>query len=64
MNFLHWQLLFLLVLPFGLIVWIWLRQNGEIVMPFDHGRQKKGRVWKFFLNIAESVPALLLVAPN
>ena len=60
MNFLYWPMLFLLVIPFGLIAWIWLRQNGEVVMPFDHGRQKKGLIWKVFLNIAESVPALLL----
>ena len=60
MNFLNWQLLFLLVIPFGMLMWTWTNKKPFLALPFDGGRQKQGRVWAFFLNVAESVPALLL----
>ncbi len=60
-SFLYWQVLFLLVIPMGILVWIWLRNGRRIVVPFDNGAQRRGIVWQTVLNIAESVPALILV---
>ena len=60
MNFLNWQLLFLLVIPFGLLVWTWSQKKPHLALPFDRGQQKRGRVWGAVLNIAESIPPLLL----
>lgn len=60
MNFVNWQVLFLLVIPAGILMWIWSKKDPQIALPFDGGRQRKGHVWNFFLCAAESLPALLL----
>lgn len=65
MNFLNWQLLFLLVIPFGLLMWVWAQKKPHLALPFDQrhliqGKQKRGRVWGVVLNIADSIPPLLL----
>lgn len=60
MNFLNWQLLFLLVIPFALLMWTWSAKRPRMALPFDAGRQKSGRVWGWVLNLAESIPPLLL----
>ena len=60
MTFVNWQILFLLVLPAAIIIWIWLRNDRQIALPFDNGNQRKVRFWQSLLNMAESIPALIL----
>ncbi len=60
MTFQHPFLLLLLVLPVALLVWVWLRPGQQIVLPFDHGRPGRGWAWRIVLEVAESLPALLL----
>ena len=60
MSFGHWPILYGLFLPASLLVWVWLRNDRQVVLPFDHGRQRRGRFWHFVLNLALSIPPLLL----
>jgi Ca-activated chloride channel family protein len=62
MTFLYPQVLFLLILPAGLLVWVWRRAGQQVVLPFDHGRPGRGWAWRLPLDAAESLPALLLAA--
>jgi Ca-activated chloride channel family protein len=59
-SFLYTSVLFLLVLPAGLLVWVWARRGRRLVLPFDHGRPGTGRAWYVVLGLAESAPPLLL----
>jgi Ca-activated chloride channel family protein len=60
MSFLRWWVLFLLVVPAALLVWTWLRPGRRVVLPFDHGRPGSGVGWRVVINLAESIPPLLL----
>lgn len=60
MSFANGFLLFLLAIPVGLIVWVALRPDKRLVLPFDHGRAGEGMVWRVLLALAEALPALLL----
>ncbi|MEC9094886.1 MAG: vWA domain-containing protein, partial [Planctomycetota bacterium] len=60
MNFANWQLLFFLVLPFALLIWAWTQKNHQTALPFDGGQQSQGRGWGYLLNLADSIPILLL----
>ena len=61
MNFRYPILLFLLqIIPLLVIVWVWMRHSRRVVLPFDHGQQKSGVWLKSMLNVAQSLPALLL----
>jgi Ca-activated chloride channel family protein len=62
MSFTYPALLFLLVLPALLAMWVWRREGNRIALPFDHGRQRAGRRWHFLIGLAETVPPLLLAA--
>ncbi|MEZ6115884.1 MAG: vWA domain-containing protein [Pirellulaceae bacterium] len=53
-------LLLALVLPLALIIWTWRRQTGRIALPFDHGVVRKRRLLTFLLNLAETMPAMIL----
>ncbi len=64
-----WVLVFL-VLPLFVIAWVWNRRGGRIALPFDglYGDPKKdpqrrarGRTLRIFLQVAESLPALLAI---
>jgi len=44
----------------GLIAWVWRRESRRLVLPFDHGRQSSGRVWRGLINVADSLPGVLL----
>ena len=59
-SFLYPWLLFALVLPLALLVWLWWRGGRPVALPLDHGRPGTGRGWRFLLNLAESLPSLLL----
>ena len=60
MTFAYPWLLLLLVLPALLLVWTWRRHGQRVVVPFDHGVQKRGLVLKALLGLAQSLPPLLL----
>ena len=62
MSFAYPYVLVLLFLPACLLVCVWWRRGRELVMPFDHGRQKSGRVLYVMLSLAESLPGLVLGA--
>lgn len=60
MSFTHpWLLVFLLI-PILLLFAQWKREGNRVVLPFDHGVQRKGNRWAFVLNLAGSLPAILL----
>lgn len=54
-----WVLAFLL-LPALVLIWVWMRSARRVVFPLDHGRQGKGIIFHILLNVAASLPALLL----
>ena len=58
--FRHPAVLALLVVPGALVLWTWRKSGRAVVLPFDHGRVERARWTRFFLNLAESLPALLL----
>ncbi len=59
---LFWPLIVLLVLvPLALVIWKWMRSGRTVVVPFDHGAQGRGSWLKGVLNLADSIPALVLL---
>jgi Ca-activated chloride channel homolog len=60
MSFHHPQFLWLLALPVVWGFWQWVRRGHPVVLPFDHGNQRDGRVLRFFTHLAGTLPALLL----
>ncbi len=60
LSFAYPLMLFLLPLPALLAAWIWRRQSGRVVLPFDHGVPRGGAFLSGVVNLAESLPVLLL----
>lgn len=60
MTFQHWWVLFALLIPLSILVWIWWPKSNRLVLPYDHGPKKRGLVWRVLLDTAASLPALLL----
>jgi Ca-activated chloride channel family protein len=60
MTFAYPSILFLLAIPVTLAFWEWTRAGHTLVMPFDRGGQRRGRVLKFFVLCANTLPATLL----
>jgi Ca-activated chloride channel family protein len=60
MTFAHPSLLLLLVIPVILAFWEWTRAGQTLVMPFDHGRQRRGRFLNLLVLSANTLPAMLL----
>lgn len=61
MSFQHPLVLFALLIPAFLLAWVWRRRSRRVVLPFDHGdATSSGRGWRIALDIAESLPALVL----
>ena len=60
MTFAHPAILFLLAIPVTLAFWEWTRSGHTLVMPFDLGRQRRGRMLQFFVLCANTLPATLL----
>ncbi len=58
--FRHPAVLMALVLPAALLFWVWRGRRRSVVLPFDHGTQRRGTWLKLALRIAESLPPLLL----
>lgn len=49
-----------LVVPAALLVWTWGRRGRALVLPYDHARRASGRWTRAALNLAGSLPALVL----
>ncbi len=60
LSFGHSLVLLFLLVPAGLLAWVWVRKGRRLVLPFDHGRRGSGLAWLVFVSIAESLPALVL----
>lgn len=56
----HPLVLFLLLVPAALLIQVWRRKQGHLVLPFDHSGAGRGRFLGFLVNLAESLPALIL----
>jgi Ca-activated chloride channel family protein len=60
MSFARPWLLLLLVIPVGLMLWEWRRRGHPLVLPFDHGRQRRGGFLKRLVDGANLLPHALL----
>jgi len=60
MSFHHPALLWLLALPVMWSFWQWVRRGHPLVLPFDYGQQREGRRLRALVNLANTLPALLL----
>ena len=60
MPFAHWPVLALLVIPLGLLVWVWLRTGRNVVLPLDHGTRQSQRWLGGAVNTVEMIPPLVL----
>ena len=60
MSFHHPAILWLLALPIAWAYWQWVRRGHPVVLPFDHGQQSEGRRLRVLVNLAQTLPALLL----
>ena len=60
MSFHHPTLLWLLALPIVWAYWQWVRRGHPVALPFDHGQQREGRRLRVLVNLAQTLPALLL----
>ena len=60
MTFTHPWLLFLLAAPAALLLWVWRRRGEQVVLPFDHGGAGRGRWLRATIDLAESLPPLVL----
>jgi Ca-activated chloride channel family protein len=60
MAFAHPWVLLLLGLPIALCVWEWTRLGHRLVLPFDHGEQRRGRYLGRFVDCANLLPYFLL----
>jgi Ca-activated chloride channel family protein len=58
--FRHPSVLALLVLPAALCLWTWMRKGRSLVLPFDHAEPRRARWTRFWLQVASSLPALVL----
>ena len=62
MNFAHPYALLLFAFPFALGVWVWRRESSRVVLPFDHGVAGTGWGWRWLVNFAATLPAVLLAS--
>jgi Ca-activated chloride channel family protein len=60
MSFHHPSLLWLLALPIAWGFWQWVRRGHPVALPFDHGQQREGRRLRLLVNVAQTLPALIL----
>lgn len=62
MSFAHPWVLALLAAPAALVWWNWKRDGGRVVLPFDHGVHRRDTALRIILDLAGTLPALLLAA--
>jgi Ca-activated chloride channel family protein len=60
MTFAKPVVLVLLIAPVLLLIWTWRRQGRRVVLPFDHGVRRKSPILRALLDVAASLPALVL----
>jgi len=60
MSFQYPLVLILLIIPIVLAFYEWVRKGHPVVMPFDHGDQKKGHILEFCINFLNMLPPALL----
>lgn len=60
MSFAYPWVLVLLLAPIALLGWTWRRHGGRVAVPFDHADAPRGRFSALGLNLADSLPPLLL----
>ena len=60
LSFTYPGVLVLLLVPAILIGWVWRRAGRRVVLPFDHGRPWAARRWRFVIQLAETIPPLVL----
>jgi Ca-activated chloride channel family protein len=60
MSFHHPAVLWLLALPIVWGFWQWVRRGQPVVLPFDHGHQRDGRLLRGLVNLVQTLPALLV----
>lgn len=56
----HPAVLLLWVVPLLLVSWVFCRRGRETALPYDHAIPRSGAVLKFMVNMAETLPAVLL----
>lgn len=61
MTFARPELLLLLAVPILLLVAVWRRRAGLLVLPLDHGvAPRRSELWRRLVDLAESLPGALL----
>lgn len=60
MSFAHPNVLFLLVLPLGWLVWHWRHRGHPLRLPFDHGRHRDRGFLRILVSGVASIPGLML----
>ncbi len=60
MSFAYPFVLVFLIAPVLLLVATWWKRPGNLVLPYDHSRGKRGRTLAFLVHCADSLPALAL----
>jgi Ca-activated chloride channel family protein len=60
MTFQYWPVLLALAIPLAMLVWVWWPKAPQLALPYDHGTNRRGRVWSALLNLASSLTPLLL----
>ena len=61
LTFEHVLVPFIIILPVLMIIWYWLRKGHPILLPFDHGNQRKGLGLKIMINIAYMATPLICI---
>ena len=63
MSFAQPVALVLLAVPLWVLLWVWRRNAAgrRVALPFDHGKQGAGKTWRVLIDLAESLPALILM---
>ncbi|MFW5870342.1 MAG: vWA domain-containing protein [Candidatus Sumerlaeota bacterium] len=60
MEFERLWVLWLLVIPLGLMLWQWIRPGHHVALPFDHGQPRHARILGFLTSCADMLPPALL----
>jgi Ca-activated chloride channel family protein len=60
MSFHHPAILWLLAIPVLWSFWQWVRRGHPVALPFDYGQQREGKGLRVLVNLANTLPALLL----
>jgi Ca-activated chloride channel family protein len=58
--FRHPWVLLALLLPIGLLLFIWMKGGRRLALPFDHTNERRGRILAILLRLSDSLPALIL----